>query len=242
MFRFTILPLAPCLLLAVQIPVVDSPVFPKELQIAAVTATVQIRNAAQQMEGSGTLIGKNGSFVYILTARHVVRGAEGLEVTVFFKDSYPKPQAVYRSAIVVAEMQGLADLALLRLATTDVMPEFIPVCPERLAPTATGIISALAVGCDAGKAPTCLLEKLARKKMARRDNENERCTFWEVDRKHGSGRSGGPLINEHGYLVGVCSGSNKDKTYFTHIEEIHRFLRRNALRWLADEKARPKLP
>ena len=96
-------------------------------------------------------------------------------------------------------------------------------------------LSALAVGWESGQAPTCLVEKGIRKKQARRPQEKETIAFWEVERKHVSGRSGGPLVDEKGYLIGICSGSNQEKGYFTHIEEIQRFLKRNGFRWLMEE-------
>jgi len=223
------------LVVVAQLPgadVADS--FPAKVHDTAVTATVQIRALPQMAEGSGALIGKSAPFVYILTAQHVVKRAERLEVTVFVKDSDPKPRTVYRSAKVVAEMEGLADLALLRLTTTDDMPGLVHVCPETKVQNHPGKV--LAVGCEAGKGPVGLLENVARKKWARRDDGNELVSFWEVDHKHARGRSGGPLVDQRGYLVGVCSGSNKEKSYFTHVVEIHGFLKRNGFRWLLGDE------
>ncbi len=204
--------------------------------MAAITATVRINNLAGQMEGSGVLIGKSGPFVYILTAEHVVKGADRLEVSVFFRGSYPKPKAIYRSAEILAQTRGLADLAVLRLATTDVMPGFVPPCPKEGLPSAPKTL-VLAVGCAGGRAPTCWPETFAQKKSARR-KDGETGVFWEVERTDASGRSGGPLIDAHGFLVGVCSGCKREKTYFTHIEEIHRFLNRNGFRWLLEENGK----
>jgi hypothetical protein len=46
------------------------------------------------------------------------------------------------------------------------------------------------------------------------------------------GRSGGPLVDKRGLLIGVCSGVSKDKAYFCHIDEINAFLERNGFDWL----------
>jgi S1-C subfamily serine protease len=215
-----------------QIPAADVAEFPTTARDTAVMATVQIRALPQMAEGSGALIGKSGPFVYVLTAQHLVKRAERLEITVFPKDSSPEPRTVYRSAKVVAEMEGLADLALVRLTTTDDMPAFLRVCPQTKVQKLPGKV--LAVGCEEGKKPAGLLEDVARKKLARRDDETL-VSFWEVDHKHAPGRSGGPLVDQRGYLVGVCSGSNRDKSYFTHVVEIHGFLKRNGFRWLEEE-------
>jgi S1-C subfamily serine protease len=54
------------------------------------------------------------------------------------------------------------------------------------------------------------------------------------------GRSGGPLIDQRGFVIGICSGTSDGKGYFTHTHEIHRFLKQNAFDWLADKDTRPQ--
>lgn len=226
------------LLVPGQVPTIDSADFTAKAQIAAVTATVKIRNVAQNAEGTGALVGKNGPFIYVVTAQHIVQGADRLEISVYSQESYPKAKAVYRSAQVVAESKLLADLALLRVATTDAMPGFVRVCPEREPPANRGF-TGLAVGCSGGKPPTCLIERVAEKKTVRRPDSEETATFWEITRKNAEGRSGGPFIDRRGYLVGICSGTNRDKSYFTHISEIHAFLKRHGFRWLMEDPVEP---
>jgi hypothetical protein len=206
------------------------------MQETAVLATVRVRNLTEGTEGSGVLIGKGGPFVYFLTARHVVEGATNLEVAVLSRDSYPKPRATYLSTAVVAEKNGLVDLALLRLATTDSLPAGIRLCPERLVPTERDF-PGLSVGCETGKEPACLLVKVAGKRQVRRQEKGETASFWEVDRKHATGRSGSPLLDKRGYLLGVCSGTNREKTYFTHPDEVRAFLKQNGFGWLTEDGA-----
>jgi len=215
-------------------PSTDSPDFAKDRQIAAALATVRIRNTALGREGSGCLVGKSGPFVFILTAQHLIRGSSSFQVAIFAKESYPKPQKEYASAEVVAELHGMADLALLRLRTTDIMPSYVTVCPESKVPDGEGL-SMLTAGCDGGSAPTAKIEKAIGKKIGQRPDENDKATFWEIKGKYSPGRSGGPLIDKQGYLVGICSGTNRDKTYFTHVDEIHRFLKRQGYRDLLIE-------
>ncbi len=237
MRAFAAVLLASLLTTADEIPVLDLPSFSREAQVAAITATVQVRNLSQGRDGSGVLIGKSGPFAYVLTAQHVVGDAKRLEVAVFSKKSYPRSDAVYRSAQVVAQTQGLEDLALIRLGRLDTVPGMLRVCPEGKVPGGSGI-QALAVGCDAGKVPTCIAETAVRKRL-RQKSSSETTTFWQVTREHAEGRSGGPLVDKRGYVIGICSGSNREKSYFTHIDEIQRFLKRNGFRWLfADVPAR----
>jgi S1-C subfamily serine protease len=205
-------------------------------------ATVQITNPARKREGSGVVIASQAPFVYILTASHIVQRAEQLEIAVFSEQSLPKPKVVYNSAKVVAETGGLTDLAVLRLAGTEALT-WVPVCPEASLPKGE-ILRVLTVGCDAGRPPSCYFEALSGKKLARREPNGDIASFWEIDRKYAKGRSGGPLLDSRGYVLGVCSGTNNDKTYFIHIEEIQRFLIRHGFRWLLheDKNNLPKSP
>jgi S1-C subfamily serine protease len=219
------------LLLPGQIETVDSAAFSKEMQKAAISATVRIVNAAQQSQGSGVLIGRKGPAVYILTAYHVVDGADRLEVAMFSENTYPRPYRVYRSGRLVAKADDMRDLALLRLITDGPVPEALSLCPARKMPNVVGF-KALGVGCAASEAPTCLVEEVTGKERGRRKTEDKAAAFWEVDRQPADGRSGGPLVDQHGYLLGVCSGTNKEKSYFCHLDEVRGFLQNSGFDWL----------
>ncbi len=223
------------LLLAGEIPVVKSADFPAEMQKTAVTATVRIHNGVKNAEGSGVLVGKKGPEVYILTAWHVVDGADAVDVAVFAADTYPKPKVLYRLAQVVAVKKGLVDLALVRLIATDFIPEGVKLFPGEQVPTKQGF-PGLSVGCAGGDEPTCLAIKVAGKRTVRSKEGTETARAWEVEPKHAPGRSGGPLLDKRGFLLGICSGTNGDRTYFAHLDEVRSFLREQGFRWLADGK------
>jgi S1-C subfamily serine protease len=215
-----------------QIPFAESADFPKEQQLSALLATVRIGAAGR--EGSGAVVGQRGEFVYILTAQHLVMGTKRVEIEVFTKESYPRAKKKYPSAEIVAAMPGIGDIALVRLRTTDDMPGYLKVCPTGKAPSGARI-PALTVGCDSGKPPIAMVAKGVEKKVGQRGPGDEKGAFWQVEAKYSGGHSGGPLVDTNGYLLGVCSGTNREKTYFTHLDEIHRFLIGHGFRWLTEE-------
>ncbi len=216
--------LAFLLLLPAQIEIAPSTEFSRETQVSAVTATVRIVNVTQAAQGTGTIVAKKDGFVYILTANHLVQRASKLEVATFSAGSYPKAKDVYRKAEFVAGTDDVKDLALIRLATTDSALSPVLLCPTIAVPDKGGF-DALAVGCGDGQPPTCLIDKVLGAKIIRREPKGKTANCWEVDTAFAQGRSGGPLFDKRGHLLGVLSGTNQGKSYFTHTEEIRTFLK-----------------
>jgi S1-C subfamily serine protease len=209
----------------------ETPDFPPATREAAVAATVRIFNPARNEQGSGVILAENGPFVYILTANHIVDQAERLEIQTFSARSLPRPEAVYRSGVVFAQGKD-EDLAVLRLATSDRMPGRVHVCPPARVPKEAGFV-ALTVGCSNGRAPVCQQEKVTGLKRLRRPGADP-VKLWETDREPAYGRSGGPLLDRQGQLLGIASGKSGGKGYFTHPEEIQRFFKRYGLQWLGE--------
>ena len=221
------------LLLTQGIETVDSSEFPRTLQIRAMTATVRIKNTTLKTEGSGVIVGRNSSVVYILTAQHVVKDANQLEVATFSEKSYPNENKIYREAKIVAKSGDLRDLALLRVATDDQMPGQLSIRSLSVPLEGNGFY-ALSCGCSEGRGPTCLIKKVTGKKRVGRKVGGEVATFWEWPEGGTRGRSGGPLVDRRGDLIGICSGTSDGKSYFSHTEEIHGFLKQNAFHWLLE--------
>src|SRR5947207_13978860 len=98
---------------------VESKDFSKDAQTAALRATCKVVNLTKNREASAVIIKQEGAFVYILTAEHVARAGDKLEIHTFTKESYPKPADVYKSAEVLAGSKE-QDVAVLRLGTRDV--------------------------------------------------------------------------------------------------------------------------
>jgi S1-C subfamily serine protease len=227
------MPLALLLLITGDIEVLESRDFAKNVQVRATTATVRVVNGAKA-EGSGALLKRNGPLVYVLTANHVVDGAKRVEVSTYSTASHPRPAATYR-ADVIAQAGG-PDLAVLRFTTADEMPGSVPICPASKVPEGQKF-TALSVGCPGGAAPTVALESVQARRRVRRPDADDTVLCWQTEKTPARGRSGGPLLDRRGLLIGLDSGAGDGKGYYVHVEEIHAFLKRNGLEWLYEEKS-----
>jgi S1-C subfamily serine protease len=220
------------LLLALDFPVVDAPQFPRALQQAALAATVRIENLTRQVEGSGAVVAVEGPFMYVLTAGHNVRDGKDFIVSVFDAQTYPKAKQEYAEVKVVAQSQGVKDLALLRvLIGKDQGPAPVAIRPK---PRKLDLknFTVLTVGCSKGSAPTCLVEKVEAAKLLARSPGGEKGKLWDLPAAQAPGRSGGPMLDSKGQVIGICSGNNNGRGYFCHLEEIEAFLMRHQFGFL----------
>ena len=219
-----------------QVKTVASEDFPRPLQEAAVAATVRVSNPTRGKTGTGVLIHRRGPYAYVLTAAHLVGKESFVEVSTFSARSYPGPEKTYRAAEVLARDRR-ADLAVLRVATRQAPPGLLPLGPKSAAPTGKDF-PVLGVGCEPNGPPTPALDVVKAARVVRKPGEEGKTLCWETATGQAGGRSGGPLLDRQGRLIGIASGVNNGKGYYVHLDEIHAFLRRNALEWLGEEKKR----
>jgi S1-C subfamily serine protease len=229
---------------------VDDAIFSTEKQKAVLDATVSVVHPGSREFGkgfgSGVVVGRRKQLAYVLTANHVMPpGDEGktVHVTFFSAASYPNPSApTVRNARVVERIPE-ADLAVIEVVvpeTIDVRP--IVICPKdklkglrfltsvELAST----VPVLAVGLDArDSAPTIVVDRV---RFVER-NPDTRAWCYIADRMPGEGRSGGPLVDQRGYLIGICGGFLKEakKGFYLYVEELRQALDRHAYGFLLSD-------
>jgi S1-C subfamily serine protease len=224
------------LLFSAQLAVQEPADFPAKLQSRARMATVRVLCPAKKSEGSGVIVGRTGGFVYVLTANHIVEGADMVEIAAF---SQKNEQSLHRNCRIVAKGAGLRDLALIRMEADEKETfSILPVCPVESVPKTDGF-PALALGCSEGREPTAIVCGALRKKNVRRNGEAGAVYLWEAPDAVAKGRSGGPIIDGRGLVLGICSGTNDGKGYYTHIHDLHRFLKQNGFDWLAEKQGTP---
>jgi S1-C subfamily serine protease len=174
-------------------------------------------------------VGRDRAFVYVLTAGHLVPEAAGDEVDVQFyaPADWPKPAGPVRRGLVKARAPDV-DLAVLWVVAPDSTP-VLPLCPITATVGQRLPMPGLTVGCDRG-APTAAVDQVRAIKYVA---DPYRANFYETDHAQLPGRSGGPLVDGRGYLIGVCSGTRGGKGYYVSTSEIHNVLRRAGFDWLA---------
>lgn len=219
-------------LLPGELPLVESKTFPQPTQQKALLATVRIVNTTKNQDGTGVILRQNGAFVYVLTAGHHVERGDALRIKTYSDTSYPNPSLDLGSAEVL-EQSLVPDLAVLRVVSKDKILASLPICPLRQAPEGKKI-PALAVGCPRGEAPALLLDTLSGKRLLKKPGTDSPSRFWQAEKDIVAGRSGGPLVDRQGRLIGIASGSGDGRGYYTHLEEIHDFMRGKGLRWLLE--------
>ena len=214
-------------------PIAGEP-FSRDVRRNASNATVQIANTTQRCVGSGVIIRNDNGTVYILTAGHVAQHGDTIEVRFFTPRSHPKPDSVHRSVTILASGKGSADLALLRLSTGKAVPTALRLCSPEQAPREKSL-PVLTVGCNGELAPSAV-EGRTRKKTVRLSKEKDPVTLWEVEKDQQTGRSGGPMVDKRGLILGICSGKAEGRGYFCTAEQIQEFLKDHKVEWLAEDK------
>ena len=225
-------------------PYVESKDFPRAKQEAALAATAGIFIPTSRMEGTAVIVKHADSRITLLTAGHNVPVKDGIEVELelYTPKSYPNVHAKLRG-FVKARMPN-EDLAVV-VAECKEAPGVLSICPKAKLPIPELFpFPALTVGCDdvMGK-PKCEADLVVGKQYITKPDRTA-AQFWETQRAQAVGRSGGPLVDSRGYLMGICSGIKNKKGYYTYISEIHKALDNAGFRdlYLEDRKDQPAAP
>lgn len=179
---------------------------------------------------TGVVLKVRAGYAYLLTAQHATPDADEREVQFFTRTSYPNPARKYRGVEVLKRWEQ-PDLALMKvtLGPDDALP-VLPLAPVGHRPKRFPV-EALSVGCSEGRPPTCRSELVIAKRPARRPN-NGIAFFWELAVPPLPGRSGGPLLDGDGMVIGICAAAQYGRGYYTHLDEIQAVLARDGFDWL----------
>ncbi len=189
-------------------------------------ACVRVVADGQGHEGSGAVIGKRGVFLYVLTASHVVAGSDKLELSLPRKGGKDLPLRDAEVLVNGAEQ----DVSLLRASAGEA-----EITPLRLAGAGTHPadeeFDALSAGYSGSGSPGFREEHVLGKKLLRR-RDGSNVFAWECRDRPEPGRSGGPLVDNEGRLIGICRGAQDGKGYYCHLDEIRALLKKHNYAWL----------
>lgn len=185
-----------------------------------------------QLAGSGVVVGVKDEFAYVLTAAHVV-AFDGIEVQFTSRAAYPKPAWFADRPEVVARWPD-PDVALVGFKTGSRTVPRLPLAGPGQRPK-TFPVSAWSVGVGSGEAATVRVERVLAKAFVRREKAGP-AFFWETEQPPEPGRSGGPLLDDHGRVIGIAVADRGGRGYYAHLDEILAALKRDGHGWLVGTK------
>jgi S1-C subfamily serine protease len=206
--------------------------FPKPLQQEAFDATAGTYHPASRSRGTAILVAYRDGTAYFLTAAHLVpttweKGREKEDVRKvelqFYSSKEPKKIPRDVDAFVLERMPN-EDLAVLTAQLKDA-PKSIPVCPRerRVLAALKPPFDVMTLGMIPDGPPEIRFDVVKGKELVTKP-DGSKAFFWEANRPQELGRSGGPMIDTSGHVIGIASGIQHGKGYYAHIDEIHRAL------------------
>ena len=177
------------------------------------------RLAGDHFQGSGVVVHKEENTIYVLTVAHGVKlGIPRVEL--FSLLSHPTKPAMIVEEVELVSIEERADLALLKAT----LPSEFDIKPVPLA-AASEPKFAYSSGCVGNKPPEIIEERILRADeiTVKLPGGRAKRYMWETENPQETGRSGGPLLNAKGSLLGIALGKSQGNGYYAHNREISRY-------------------
>lgn len=214
---------------AVSPAVTRDAVLPLAAQWQAIAACPRVEIGRKAGFGSAVVVGHRDGYAYLLTAAHVIDVDQTREFQFFTRDSYPRPARTLTGGSVLLRSEK-PDFALLRVKVgDDPLPRLKLAGPGQRPKRFP--FAAVSIGCPLGGWPRARAETIGAKVLARA-KDVPTAFFWRTATPPERGRSGGPLLDAAGRVIGLCAASQDGKGYFTHLDEILAGLKKAKYEWL----------
>jgi len=184
-------------------------------------------SAPNATKGTGVVIGVKDGFAYLLTASHVAP-YDGVEVAFTSRAEYPRVAWVERAAVVARWPDP--DLALARFPVGKHAVSVLPLAPAWERPKSFPVPAAT-VGIGGRDASTVLTDTIRAKEFVTREGKQP-AFFWQTVTPPESGRSGGPLLDTRGRVIGIAIAARGGSGYYAHHDEILAALKRDGYGFL----------
>jgi S1-C subfamily serine protease len=204
---------------------------PSALKRRCLSATIRIVNKTRETQSSGVVVGQRGPFAYALTARHVAQIGDRLEVHMFQPSRAEADSRVFTQVDVIAQSDETDDVAAIRILAASEHLSALPICPSDAIPVKDGF-PALSIGFTTHGGPSIAVHQSVEAKSIRRSIREPIARVWSAADDTQPGRSGGPLVDRRGHVIGIQSGAGGGAAYFCHVAAIHRLLAEAGLEWL----------
>ncbi len=176
-------------------------------------------------EGTAVLVGNRNGKLLALSANHLFQGKGKEAHATFFGPGDPPKSEKQLMDVDVLDSWPDIDLVLL---TVDAPSKFSLPLQLGEARSKPGKLRGTThtAGCDKGY-PHLRPELLIGKVLTTKTSGDVDAFYWEMTDPSIPGRSGGPLVNCDGQIIGICSGTDrKGKGMYIHIDEIRAALKR----------------
>ena len=184
--------------------------------------------------GSGTIcyFDKAKNIAYVISCAHLFRSEndakDGVIVEAFYKNGkkLSTPQS-FKAEVIAVKIGGYADDISLLKFTPDWEPTYFPIAKSDYNYEPGKIL--FSTGCDNASEVACYYIKIL---------QLEQTFLATIENSPRPGRSGGGLITEDGWFVGICVRTSDvggyGTGYYVKLQTIHEFLKNKDFGWLLE--------